>query len=293
LVTCRPQPKSPPNPTRVGERREKSAVKFVAGLVLCALSSLLCAPTARAADRDTEAVAEAERALLTAVQRYEQISPASADLATSLRNLGVFYQTQGRMKDAEKELERALAMRKHLLGAAHADYLQNLEDLGLVYVAEGHFAAARRVYTVVLRTLESQPGGPSLRTASAINNLALLYANRGSVRKAISLYERELALLEASYGANSPRLVSTLERIAGLFAKTSDVGSAEASYVRAIRISEADAAPASKRRLLSALEGYAQLLARLPGRDADARSAGERAASLRAQPLGADRRVEE
>lgn len=240
--------------------------------------------------RASEPVPEAESALRAAVERQERLGTDNASLATSLRDLALFYQTEGRTAEARSLHERALALRKDALGRAHPDIAQSLDDLAMLYLSEGDAAAAQRAYRQALSIQESLYGRGDPRTAININNLARVYAAQGKNRRAASLYAEELSILEQTYGAESDRIVSALERLAGVYAALEKPERAESFYRRAIDIAEQSAAPASDRRLIALLEAYANLLERDPGRATDVAELTARAAALRAQPLGIDRR---
>jgi len=264
-------------------------------LRLAAFGGALAAPALLAADfhsPDHDPVAEAEEALTAAVERAEHADPAHPTaLATSLRNLGVFYHTRERRAEARALLERALAVQERADGADPLETVTLLYDLAMVYAADGDDRAARKAYERALRLQRRAFGPDDVRTARTLNNLATLYARQGKLRRAARLHEREIEILARAFGEDSIRLVSALERLARIHSERGDAARAESAYRRAITLAEESDAPASERRLLSLLEGYAALLGRLPDREHEAELLALRAAELGDRPLGADRRA--
>ncbi len=271
-------------------RKNSNRAAALAAWIALAASPWATARAQEPAPSDSPA-AEAEEALLNAVRRSEQAPADPASLGTSLRNLGIFYQTRGRGDDARPLLERALAVRQKALGRAHPDVVQSLDDLALLAVGTGDVASAEQLYKRVLRGQRKLYGHDDIRTAITINNLALLNANRGELRRAAALYREELALLETAYGSDSVRLVTTLETLGRLAVEQGDTPEAEALYRRAIALAESSSAPASTRRLIDLLDRYAALLAVEPERAADAEAVAQRAAELRTRPPSVDRRI--
>ena len=53
-------------------------------------------------------------------------------MATSLNNLAVLYQLQGRYAEAEPLFKRSLAIREKALGPVHPDVAATLENLALL-----------------------------------------------------------------------------------------------------------------------------------------------------------------
>jgi hypothetical protein len=59
----------------------------------------------------------------------KHLGPKNPDVATSLNNLGLLYQAQGRYADAEPRLQQALAIREKVLGPEHPDVATSLNNL--------------------------------------------------------------------------------------------------------------------------------------------------------------------
>jgi len=65
------------------------------------------------------------------------VGPDHPDVATSLNNLALLYETQGAYAKAEPLYTRSLAIRKNALGSDHPDVAQSLNNLAGLYRATG------------------------------------------------------------------------------------------------------------------------------------------------------------
>ena len=136
-------------------------------------------------------------------------------MATSLGNLAVLYQEQGRYDEAEALHKRALAIREKALGAGararghHASRTWP-SSTGL----QGRFDEAEPLYLRALEILEKSLGAEHPEVAVSLNNLAELYRAQGRFDEAAPLYERALAVAEAALGPDHPDVALILTGMA-------------------------------------------------------------------------------
>ena len=71
---------------------------------------------------------EAEKQLVAAVKEAEGLGPQDPRLATSLNNLGLVYDAQGRYAEAEPLYKRSLAIWEKALGPEHPDVAMSLGE---------------------------------------------------------------------------------------------------------------------------------------------------------------------
>ncbi len=85
---------------------------------------------------------EAVKQTKAALSAAEAFGPNDPRLATTLNNLALFYNTQGRYAEAEPLYKRALAIREKALGPEHPHVAASLNNLAALYkysdVAELH-----------------------------------------------------------------------------------------------------------------------------------------------------------
>lgn len=97
--------------------------------------------------------------------------PESRDeLAASLINLGALRQTQGRLEEAEKLLDEALALFETELGTDTPHYHAALNGRGIVRYAAGNFSAAEADFLSAARAAEAMYGVDHYEAESARAN---------------------------------------------------------------------------------------------------------------------------
>jgi tetratricopeptide (TPR) repeat protein len=125
---------------------------------------------------------------------------ASPGLGTSLNNLAMIYEKQGRYAEAEPLLTRALAIQEKALGPDHPDVADSLNNLATLYAEQGRYAEAEQLYKRALAIREAALGPDHPDLANSLNNLAAFYAEQGRYAEAEPLFERALAIREKALG---------------------------------------------------------------------------------------------
>ncbi len=141
------------------------------------------------------------------------------------RTLGKAYGALGEYPEAQKHLERALALRITKLGASHSDTLQSMHDLAVLHWSRGRYDQAEALYRQVLQVQGVETGAvrPSTLqdlsnlTLQCINNLGLLHAMRGRHREAEDLYRQVLDARLAKLGADHPDTLGSMNNLAALY----------------------------------------------------------------------------
>ena len=90
---------------------------------------------------------------------------------------GWFYAKLGRLDDAEKLYDRALAGFEEVLGAEHKSTFDTVQYLALLYVDQGRLADAEQVYGQA--GYERTLGANHSSTLCTIHNLGDLYRRQG------------------------------------------------------------------------------------------------------------------
>ncbi len=118
--------------------------------------------------------AEAEKLLLAALKEAEKFGERDPRLATSLNNLAVLYNAQGKYTEAEPLYQRSLAIREKALGPEHPDVAQSLNNLAVLYNAQGRYAQAEPLYQRALAIREKALGPEHPNVATVLENYAAL-----------------------------------------------------------------------------------------------------------------------
>ena len=133
-----------------------------------------------------------DRAVVVAKKALEvaenNVGPNHPDVATSLNNLGLLYDTQGQYAQAEPLYKRSLAIKEKALGRDHPAVATTLNNLGSLYFAQGQYTPAEPLFDRA-RAIDEKALGPNHpNVARDLINLAFLYYTQGKHAQAEPLY---------------------------------------------------------------------------------------------------------
>ncbi len=159
--------------------------------------------------------------------------------ATHLFNaVGSNTLTQGKYTEAEPLLQRALAIREHLLGTMHPATTLSLSNLAALYKNQGKYTEAEPLLQRALAIREQQLGAIHPDTANSLSNLAVLYDHQGKYAEAEPLLQRALTIREQQLGAIHPDTANSLSNLAVLYDHQGKYAEAEPLLQRALTIRE-------------------------------------------------------
>nr|WP_232224256.1 tetratricopeptide repeat protein [Mastigocladopsis repens] len=158
------------------------------------------------------------------------------DLATSLNNLALLYDSQGRYSEAEPLYQQALELRKRLLGEEHPDVAQSLNNLAYLYRSQGRYIEAEPLYQQALELRKRLLGEEHLDVAQSLNNLANLYRSQGRYIEAEPLYQQALELWRSLLGDEHPPVATSLHNLALLYFSQGRYTEAEPLYQQALEL---------------------------------------------------------
>jgi tetratricopeptide (TPR) repeat protein/CHAT domain-containing protein len=279
----------------IAGRRSKT-IAFVAILALTTLGALATAsaqpPDIKAIDKafqDHYARGNYSAAQIDA-QELERLVKARfgadhAYYAVALRKLGIAFQAQGKLGEAEEHLKRALAISEQALGNSHPDVAQALHNLAMVYGRQGKYGDAEELNKRALAIREKALGASHPDVAWTLNNLANLYRAQGKYGEAEGLHKRALAIREQALGANHSDVSQSLHNLAYVYWTQGKYSEAEGLYKRALAIRE-QALGANHRDVGQTLNNLA-LVYRAQTKYTEAAGLFERALAIREKALGA------
>ncbi|GBF28409.1 hypothetical protein MnTg02_03473 [bacterium MnTg02] len=121
--------------------------------------------------KNAEATPIAERALALA---QRQFGPDHPHVGTTLNNLALLYEAQGRTAEAELLYKRSLNIREKALGPGHPHVGTTLNNLAALYKAQGRTAEAELLYkrSITFRQKTVVSDRPDVGTS--LNNLVAL-----------------------------------------------------------------------------------------------------------------------
>ncbi len=133
---------------------------------------------------------EAESLSKCSVAMYEQLmGPENPVVALQLSNLASIYQHQGKYKEAEPLLQRALTLQEQL---GHPHIVVGLNNLAALYNDQGRYIEAEKLLKRAIAMGEQLMSSDYPYTSQSLNNLAALYKGQG--REASTTWERSIRL---------------------------------------------------------------------------------------------------
>ncbi|BAY75988.1 putative kinesin light chain [Nostoc linckia NIES-25] len=168
------------------------------------------------------------------------------DVASSLKNLAVLYDSLGRYSDAERLYFDALAMRKRLFPGDHPDVAGSLENLALLYKSQRRYSDAeplliealamtKRLFTAMTKHLFT---GDHPDVATSLDNLAGLYLHQGQYSDAEPLYIDALAMRKRLFPGDHPNVATSLNNLALLYNIQGRYSDAEPLYIDALAMTK-------------------------------------------------------
>jgi len=143
---------------------------------------------------------------------------------------------QGKYNEAIPLAERALAIKKKLLGTEHSDIADSLNTLATLYESQGRYAEAEPLYLQALEMRQRLLGHEYPDVATSLNNLAGLYASQGRYAKAEPLYRQALEMRQRLLGNEHPAVATSLNNLAFLYSSQGRYAKAEPLYRQALEM---------------------------------------------------------
>lgn len=177
-----------------------------------------------------------------ALDRVGQPAELEASFAN---NQGVLAYYRGQYAAAVEAHQRALTLRRQLLGERHPLVARSHSNLGTAFKLLGRLDDARAQYeqALAIEELVLDPSHPQV--ADTLNNLGNVLQAQGSPTGARRALERSLRIKEAAFGKDSPPVAVTLTNLGALLLDLEDVREAEAALQRALEIKEQRSGPDS------------------------------------------------
>lgn len=150
--------------------------------------------------------------VLKSVERLDD--PASA---SSLENLAMLLEAQGKYKDAEAVLRRVLAIRERAYGMSHPSYAQSLESLAGLIAKIDKLEEAVQLQRLALSALEKSYGPNHPIVASSLNRLAGYLLRLARYDQAEPLILRAIRIRESGLGPAHSSIIPLLANLQELY----------------------------------------------------------------------------
>jgi len=164
----------------------------------------------------------------------QQREIASTDAADVFHAMGAYLLERGQYSLADLLLQRALELRRSLLGDEHEDIANSLDSLGYISRLTGRYEESEHCNQQALAMRKRLLGDEHPDVAGSLNNLALLYDNQGRYGEAEPLYQEALAMGKRLLGDEHPDVAGSLNNLAMLYYSQGRYGEAEPLYQEAL-----------------------------------------------------------
>jgi serine/threonine protein kinase len=154
-------------------------------------------------------------ALDRAAERIEGKFAKQPEVEAAIRDtIGQTYTDLGLYPEAGKQLERALDLRRRVLGPEHPDTLVTTSNVAALYDLEGKYAQAEALHSQILEMRRRVLGPEHPDTLKSMMNLALAYFDEGKYPQAEALQSQTLAIKRRVLGPEHPDTVKSLYNLA-------------------------------------------------------------------------------
>ena len=157
-------------------------------------------------------------------------------VATSLNNLAVLYESQGRYQEAEPLYQQALQLYKRLLGEEHPSVGTSLNNLAGLYYIQDRYQEAEPLYQQALQLMKQVLGEEHPHVATSLNNLAVLYYIQDRYQEAEPLYQQAYELYKRLLGEEHPYVAESLNNLALLYSRQGKYQEAEPLYQQSLQL---------------------------------------------------------
>jgi len=154
--------------------------------------------------------------------------------ASIRRTIGKAYFDLGVYPEAQRQWERAVDLRRRVLGPDHPDTLTSMNDLADAYRVQSAYKQAEPLFIKVLETRRRVLGEENPATLSSMNELANLYLDQGRDAQADPLLAKALEVQRRVLGPNDPETLTTMHDLATTYVDEGKFGQAEPLETQAL-----------------------------------------------------------
>ena len=167
-------------------------------------------------------------ALDRAAQRIEGKFSKQPEVEAAIRNtIGQTYTDLGLLPEATKQLERALDLRRRVLGPEHPDTLSSMSNLAAVYDLAGKHAQAEALDSQSLAIQRRVLGPEHPDTLKSMSNLAYVYFDEGKYAQAEALGSQSLVIQRRVLGPEHPDTLKSIYSLAVVYEREGKYAQAE------------------------------------------------------------------
>jgi serine/threonine protein kinase/tetratricopeptide (TPR) repeat protein len=167
-------------------------------------------------------------ALDRAAARIEGKFKRQPEVEAAIRNtMGQTYMDLGLYAEARKQFERALDLRRRVLGPKDPTTLRTIAHIGYLACLRGKHPEAEALLTQTLALQRQVLGSEHRDTLASMNNLATVYDHQGKYAQSETLHEEALRIRRRVLGPEHPDTLSTMNNLAVAYSDQGKFAQAE------------------------------------------------------------------
>jgi hypothetical protein len=147
--------------------------------------------------------------------------------ASIRQTIGMTYRDLGLYPEAQRQLEKALSLRRRLLGEEHPDTLASMGDLAVLYRDQSKRTQAELLLAKVLNVQRRILGADRPETLETAHELAQVYDENGKARLAEPLLTETLKARRRALGEDNPDTLLTMGTLGSLYQEQGKYAEAE------------------------------------------------------------------
>ena len=184
-------------------------------------------------DPDLKVRTALERAAASIEGKFDKQPLVEASIRETI---GMTYRDLGLYREAQPQLEKALSLRRRLLGDDHPDTLASMGDLAVLYRDLSKPAEAESLLANVLNVQRRVLGADRPETLETAHELAQVYEEQGKSAQAAPLLTETLKARRRILGDENPDTLLSLVELGGLYQSQGKYADAEHAMTKALAV---------------------------------------------------------
>jgi eukaryotic-like serine/threonine-protein kinase len=156
--------------------------------------------------------------------------------ASIRQTIGNSYRDLGLFTEAQAQIERALELRRRVLGERNRDTLNNMQELAQLYWYGGKLPQAEELFVSTVETERRVLGSEHRDTLDALDMLGQLYGQEGKYTQSEDLLMKALAGRRRTLGDGDSATVSTMSNLATTYWVEGKYADAEPLWTTALEM---------------------------------------------------------
>jgi tetratricopeptide (TPR) repeat protein len=184
-------------------------------------------------DPDLKVRTALDRAAARITGRFDRQPLVEASIRQTVGNT---YAELGLYAEAQRQMERALQLRRRLLGEKHRETQDTMNSLAWLYREQGRYAQAEPIFAKVLELRRRQRGKEHPDTLTTLADVAVLNLDQGKYAQAEPLLTTVLRARLRVLGEEHADTLATMHNLASLYRDQGKYAQAELLFARVLEL---------------------------------------------------------